>query len=105
MGQDISRHTAEWKGGHAGGKQSRGKSRDIDRYTLQCEGFLLLYTLAERVAQVPPETRSDTITNKKTEAIVHILANTLAEVKPKTLSDKLTDVKAGNLDEMRYNAK
>ena len=36
---------------------------------------------------------------------MHILANTLAEVKPKTLSNKLTDVKAGNLDEMRYNAK
>lgn len=58
MGQDISRHTAEWKGletgGHAGGKQSREKSRDIDRYTLQWGGLLLLYTLAERVAQVPP---------------------------------------------------
>ena len=54
---------------------------------------------------MPPYTRSDTITNKKAEAIVHILANTLAEVKPKTLSDKVTDVKAGKLDEMRYNAK
>ena len=36
---------------------------------------------------------------------MHILPNTLAEEKPKTLSDKLTDVKAGKLDEMRYNAK
>ena len=44
-------------------------------------------TVAERVAQVPPETRRDTITNKKAEAIVDILANTLAEVKRKTLSE------------------
>ena len=33
------------------------------------------------------------------------MANTLAEVKPKTLSDKLTDVKAGKVEEMRYNRK
>ena len=30
------------------------------------------------------------------------MANKVAEVKPETLSDKLTDVKAGKQDEMRY---
>ena len=61
-----------------------------------------LHTLAERLAQVQPDTRSDTKTNVKAEAIVIILADTLAEIKPETLSDPLADVEAGKLDEIRH---
>ena len=42
------------------------------------------------------------MTDKKADGFVDILANKVAEVKPETLSDKLTDVKAGKQDEMRY---
>lgn len=46
------------------------------------------------------QTRSETMTDVKAEAIVNILAITVAEVKPETLSDNLTFVKAAELDEI-----
>jgi len=58
--------------------------------------------LAERLKQVEPQTRSDTVSDVKAKDIVDILADTLGELKPETLSDKLEDVKAGTLDEMRH---
>ena len=67
---------------------------------MQRGDLLLLYTLAERLAQVQLKTRSETMTDVKAEAIVNILAITVAEVKPETLSDNLTFVKAGELDEI-----
>ena len=69
---------------------------------MQRGDLLLLYTLAERLAQVQLKTRSETMTDVKAEAIVNILAITVAEVKPETLSDNLTYVKAGELEGMRY---
>jgi len=58
--------------------------------------------LPEMLAQVQPETPSNTVTNVKAKGLVDSLADTQAEVKPETLSDKLADVKAGSLDEIRH---
>jgi len=99
----LMAHCAMWKPAeHTGGTGSRGGTRDGGRYTWQCAGRTLLDTLAQRLAQVEPETRSETVTDVKTEAIVDFLADTLAEVKPDTLSGSPADVKAGTLDEMRH---
>ena len=49
-----------------------------------------------------PETRSDTVTDVKAEAIFDILAYTLAQVKPEKLTDKVVDLKAGRLDDIRH---
>ena len=58
--------------------------------------------VAERLAQVEPKTRSDTVTDVKAEERVDILACEQVEVRPKTLTNRLADVKAGTLDEMRH---
>ena len=47
---------------------------------MKCGNLALLDTLAEKLAQEEPETRSDKLTNVIAEAIVDILAETLAEV-------------------------
>lgn len=48
------------------------------------------------------KTRSNAISNVKSEALVNIWENTVAEVKPETLGDKLSNVKAQKLEKMRY---
>ena len=65
-------------------------------------GLALLDTLAERLAKVKPEKRSDKVTNVKAQGIVDILADMLAVVKRETLGEKLADAKAGKLDEIRH---
>ena len=58
--------------------------------------------MAERLAQVQPETLSYTVTDVKAEERVDILAYRQLEVRPKTLTTRPADVKAGTLDEMRH---
>ena len=71
---------------------------DSRRCTWQSVVRALLDTLTERLAQVQPKTRRDTVT----DVIVDILADRLAEEKPETPTDKLANLKAERLDDIRH---